>query len=246
VPRHTPKSLLTYPRASEQVAGRVPGKAAGRPDSGAIGASENAAGRRPGAAQPRYGGISTGSKAIGPAPRAAAGRHLFTLSRVHGGIVRFDGDVTEFDAGVTELVEAAEAGRRSALVLPTCHRPTYHVPTYHRPTYHEPTYHEPTPLRGGPPAVPPSRGAGGRSPCARRRQRPVRAPPHAPTTRVIGRVPLTNGNRSCCFGHGETNVPNAILNWQTSGRVNAHHGNKGRRRARCRDPVRHTAQRRTP
>jgi hypothetical protein len=56
------QSLLTYPRASEQVAGRVPGKAAGRPDSGAIGASENAAGRRPGAAQPRYGGISTGSQ----------------------------------------------------------------------------------------------------------------------------------------------------------------------------------------
>jgi 2-iminoacetate synthase ThiH len=56
------QSLLIYPRASEQVAGRVPGKAAGRPDSGAIGASENAAGRRPGAAQPRYGGISTGSK----------------------------------------------------------------------------------------------------------------------------------------------------------------------------------------
>jgi hypothetical protein len=59
------ESLLICPRASEQVAGRVPGKAAGRPDGGASGASENAAGRRPGAAQPRYGGMSTGSELSG-------------------------------------------------------------------------------------------------------------------------------------------------------------------------------------
>jgi hypothetical protein len=49
------------PRASEQAPARVPGKAAGGPDSGAIGAGESAAGRRPGAAQPRYGGQWTGS-----------------------------------------------------------------------------------------------------------------------------------------------------------------------------------------
>ena len=59
------ESLLVNPRASEQAPGRVPGKAAGGPDSGAIGADENAAGRRPGAAQPRYGGSPTGSE-VGP------------------------------------------------------------------------------------------------------------------------------------------------------------------------------------
>jgi hypothetical protein len=82
------ESLLISPRASEQVAGRVPGKAAGRPDSGAIGASENAAGppsgRRPGAAQPRYGGISTGSK-VAVVPADAATRAL-ALAGGQGGM----------------------------------------------------------------------------------------------------------------------------------------------------------------
>ena len=64
-----PKSLLVNPRASEQAPGRVPGRAAGGPDSGVIGADENAAGRRPGAAQPRYGGSPTGSKDPVSAPR---------------------------------------------------------------------------------------------------------------------------------------------------------------------------------
>jgi hypothetical protein len=57
-----PQSLLVNPRPSEQVPGRVSGKAdAGGPDSGAVGAGENAAGRRPGAAQPGYGGFPKGS-----------------------------------------------------------------------------------------------------------------------------------------------------------------------------------------
>jgi hypothetical protein len=84
--RAASKSLLIYPRASEQVAGRVPGKAAGRPDSGAIGASENAAGRRPGAAQPRYGGISTGSK---PHLTCRFGYHASAVRRGSGtGVAR--------------------------------------------------------------------------------------------------------------------------------------------------------------
>jgi Fe2+ transport system protein FeoA len=73
--RHPPgpplaESLFVNPRASEQVPGRVPGKAAGGPDSGAIGADENAAGRRPGAAQPRNGGLRTGSERIPVLPVA--------------------------------------------------------------------------------------------------------------------------------------------------------------------------------
>jgi hypothetical protein len=65
----TRQSLFVHPRASEQVPGRAPGEAAGGPGSGAIGADENAAGRRPGAAQPRNGGLRTGSQA---SPRSSA------------------------------------------------------------------------------------------------------------------------------------------------------------------------------
>jgi rhamnose transport system substrate-binding protein len=54
------ESLSVTPPAGEQVPGRVPEKAAGGSDSGAVGAGENAAGCRPGAAQPRYGGMPTG------------------------------------------------------------------------------------------------------------------------------------------------------------------------------------------
>jgi hypothetical protein len=54
-PAHAERLFLNT-RASEQAPGRVPGKAAGGPNRGAIGAEENAAGRRPGTAQPRSGG----------------------------------------------------------------------------------------------------------------------------------------------------------------------------------------------
>ena len=70
-----PESLVVNPRPSEQVPGRGPGKAAGALDSGAIGGDENAAGRRPGAAQPGHGGLPTGSEVVGVEGRAGGGHH---------------------------------------------------------------------------------------------------------------------------------------------------------------------------
>jgi hypothetical protein len=57
-----PQSLSGDPRAGEQAPGRVPGRAEGGPASAAGKADENTTGRRPDAAQPRYGDVPTGSQ----------------------------------------------------------------------------------------------------------------------------------------------------------------------------------------
>jgi peptidoglycan hydrolase-like protein with peptidoglycan-binding domain len=83
------QSLSERPRTGEQVPGRVPGKAVGGPDSSVVGADENAAGRRPGTAQPRYGGLPTGSQSLLIYPRASeqvAGRRPGAAQPRYGGI----------------------------------------------------------------------------------------------------------------------------------------------------------------